>query len=140
MFTVSSPSEYAASQRQILDEPQAVRWPLASELHGVHGLLNEVQSQSAGAYFIERPPLKLARVTCGTAVTKQDFESLLNLPIVSTLRSSKVHSDGLVKAIAVRMADDVSQSFIDGASDRPALLHRESKNFGQTFNRCPRDR
>jgi hypothetical protein len=102
--------------------------------------VNEVQSQSAWAYFIERAPLKLARVNCGTAVTKQDFEPLLNLPIVSTLCSSKVHGDGLVKAIAVRMADDVSQSFIDGASDRPALLHRESKNFGQTFNRCPRHR
>jgi hypothetical protein len=103
-------------------------------------LLNEVQSQSAGPYFFERPPLKLARINCGTAVTKQDFEPLLNLPIVSTLRSSKLHGDGLVKAIAVRMADDVSQSFIDGASDRRALLHRESKNFGQTFNRCPRHR
>jgi len=102
--------------------------------------VNEVQSQSAWAYFIERAPLKLARVNCGTAVTKQDFEPLLNLPIVSTLRSSKVHGDGLIETIAVRMADDVSQSFIDGASDRPALLHGESKNLGQTFNRCPRHR
>src|SRR6266436_6348629 len=94
-----------------------------------------MQSQSAGAYFIERPPLELAWVNCGTAVTKQDFEPLLNLPIVSTLRSSKVHGDGLVKPIAVRMAYDVGQSFIDRASDRPALLHWESQSFGQAVNR-----
>jgi hypothetical protein len=78
--------------------------------------------------------LKLARVNGGTAVTKEDFEPLLNLPIVSTLRSSKVHGDGLVKAIAVRMADDVSQSFINRASNRPALRDGESQGFGQAFN------
>jgi hypothetical protein len=101
-------------------------------------LTDEVQSQSAGAYLIERPALELARVNRWTAVTKQDFEPLLSFPIVSALRSSKVHGNGLVKPITVRMADDVSQSFIDGPGDRPALLHRETKNFGQTFNRCAR--
>jgi len=135
MFTVSSPSENAASLRQILDEPQTVRGTLARELHGVHGLLDEMESQSAGAYFIERPPLDLARVNRGTPVTKQYFEPLLNLPIVSALRSPKVHRDGLVQAIAVRMADDVSQSFIDRACDRPALRDGESQSFGQAFNR-----
>ena len=42
---------------------------------------------------------------------------------------------GLVQAIAVRMADDVSQSFIDRACDRPALRDGESQSFGQAFNR-----
>jgi len=135
MFTVSSPSENAASLRQILDEPQTVRGTLAREFHRVHGLTDEVQSQSAGAYFIQWPPLELARVNSGTTVTKQDFEPLLNLPIVSALRSPKVHGDGLVQAIAVRMADDVSQSFVDRACDRPALRDGESQSLGQTFNR-----
>jgi len=98
-------------------------------------LTDEVQSQSAGAYFVERPPLELARVNRGTAVTKQDFEPLLNLPIVSAVRSPKVHRDGLVQAIAVRMADDVSQSFVDRACDRPALRDGESQSFGEAFNR-----
>jgi hypothetical protein len=122
---VSSPSENAASLRQILDEPQPVRWTLAREFHGVHGLTDEVQSQAAGAYFIERPALELARVNRWTAVTKKDFEPLLNLPILSALRSPKIHRDGLVQAIAVRMADDVSQSFIDRACDRPAVRNGE---------------
>jgi hypothetical protein len=133
--TVSSPSENAVSLRQILDEAQPVRGTLARELHGIHGLTNEVQSQSAGAYFIERPALELARVNRWTAVTKQDFEPLLNLSIVSALRSPKVHRDGLVKSIAVRMADDVGQGFIDRARNRPALRDGESQSFGQAFNR-----
>jgi hypothetical protein len=132
---VSSPSENAISLRQILDEAQPVRRTLAREFHGVHGLSDEVQSQSAGAYFIERPAVELARVNCGTSVTKQYFEPLLDLPILSALRSPKVHGDGLVRSIAVRVADDVSQSFIDGASDRPALSDGESQSFGQAFNR-----
>src|ERR1700741_2271689 len=101
--TVSSPSESATSLRQTLDDPQPVRGTLAGEFHGVHGLTDEVQSQSAGAYFIERPALELRRVNRWTAVTKKDFEPLLNLPIVLALRSPKVHRDGTVQAIAVRM-------------------------------------
>src|SRR5258708_5394560 len=132
---VSSPSENAASLRQILDEPQPVRGTLAREFHRVHGLTDEVQSQSARAYFIQRPPLELRRVNSGTTVTKQDFEPLLNLPVVSALRSPKVHGNGLVQAIAVRMADDVSQSFINRACDRPALRDGESQSFGEAFNR-----
>src|SRR5258708_22807896 len=112
MFTVSSPSENAASLPQILDEPQTVRGTLAREFHRVHGLADEVQSQSAGAYFIQWPPLDLARVNRGTPVTKQYFEPLLNLPIVSALRSPKVHGNALVQAIAVRIADDVRHIFI----------------------------
>jgi hypothetical protein len=135
MCTVSSPSESAVSLRQILDDPQPVRGTLAGEFHGVHGLTDEVQSQSAGAYFIERPALELRRVNRWTAVTKKDFEPLLNLPIVLALRSPKVHRDGTVQAIAVRMADDVSQSFIDGACDRPTLRDGESQSFGQAINR-----
>src|SRR5260370_4377030 len=132
---MSSPSEKAVSLRHILDEPQTVRGTLASELHRVHGLTDEVQSQSARAYFIERPALELARVNRWIAVTKKDFEPLLNLPIVSALRSPKVHRDGLVQAIAIRMAGDVSQSFIDPACDRPAPRDGESPSFGQSFNR-----
>jgi len=79
--------------------------------------------------------LELARVNRWTAVTKKDFEPLLNLPIVSALRCPKVHGDGLVQAIAVRMAADVSQSFINRACDRPALRDGESQGFGQAFNR-----
>lgn len=124
--TASSPSENALSLRQILDEAQPVRGPFAREFHRVHGLTDEVQSQSAGAYFIERPALELARVNRWTSVTKKDFEPLLNLPIVSAPRSPKVHRDGLVQAIAVRMADDVSQSFIDRARDRATLRDGES--------------
>src|SRR5260370_36879586 len=120
---------------KILDEPQAVRGALAREFHRVHGLTDQVQSQSARAYFIERPALELARVNRWTAVTKKDFEPLLNLPIVSALRSPKVHGDGLVQAIAVRMADDVSQSFLNRQCDRPALRDGESQSLGQTFNR-----
>src|SRR6266704_4129873 len=137
MCTVSSPSENAVSLRQILDEAQPVRGTIAREFHRVHGLTDEVQSQSAGAYFIQRPPLELARVDRGTAVTKKDFEPLLNLPILSARRSPKVHGDGLVRSIAVRMADDVSQSFIDRACDRPALRDGESRGFGQAFNCSP---
>ena len=117
---MSSPSESAVSLRQILDEAQPVRATLAREFHGIHGLTDEVQTQSAGAYFIERPALELARVNRWTAVTKQDFEPLLNLSIVSVVRSPEVHADGLVRSIAVRVADDVSQSFINRACDRPA--------------------
>jgi hypothetical protein len=94
-----------------------------------------VQSQSAGAYFIERPALEFARINRWTAVKKKDFKPLLSLPIVSAQRSPKVHRDGLVQAIAVRMADDVSQSFIDRPRDRPALRAGESQSFGQAFNR-----
>src|SRR5260370_1996325 len=115
MSTVSSPSENAVSLRQILDEPQTGRGTLAREFHRVHGLTDEVQSQSARAYFIERPALELARGNRWIAVTKKDFAPLLNLPIVSALRSPQVHRDGLVQAIAIRMAGDVSQSFIDPA-------------------------
>jgi hypothetical protein len=135
MFIVSFPSEDAVSLRQILDEPETVRGTLARELHRVHGLTDEVQPQSAGAYFIKRPASELARVNRWTAVTKKDFEPLLDLPIVLAPCSPKVHRDGLVQAIAVRMADDVSQSFIDRACDRPALRDRESQSFGQAFNR-----
>jgi hypothetical protein len=133
--TVSSPSENAVSLRQILDQAQPVRRTLAREFHRVHGLTDEVQSQSAGAYFIKRSALELRRVNRWTAVTKKDFKPLLNLPIVSALRFPKVHRDGLVQAIAVRMADDVSQSFIDRAYDRPALRDGESQSLGQAFNR-----
>src|ERR1700745_4347845 len=88
--TVSSPSENAVSLRQILDEAQPVRGTLAREFHRVHGLTDEMQSQSAGAYFIQRPALELARVNRWAAVTKKDFEPLLNLPILLALRSPKV--------------------------------------------------
>src|SRR5580704_7868216 len=132
--TVSSPSENAVSLRQILDQPQPVRGTLAREFHRVHGLTDEVQSQSAGAYLIERPALELARVNRGTAVTKQDFEPLLNLSIVSAVRSREVHCDGLVRSIAVGVADDVSQSFINRACDRPALRDGESQSLGETFS------
>jgi hypothetical protein len=136
MFTVFSPSESVACLRQILDESQLVYRALASELHGVHGLPDEVQSQSAWAYFFERPPLELVRVNRWTAVKKQYFEPLLDLPIVSALRLSKVHRDWLVKPIAVRMSHDVGQTFIDRASDQPALLERKSQSFGQAINRA----
>src|SRR5260370_42519979 len=116
---------------KILDEPQAVRGALAREFHRVHGLTDEVQSQSARAYFIERPALELARVNRWIAVTKKDFEPLLNLPIVSALRSPKVHRDGLVQAIAIRMAGACSQSFIDPSCDRPALRGVESQRVVQ---------
>jgi len=108
MGTVSSPSESAVCLRQILDEPQPVCGTLPGVLYGVHGLLDEMQSQSAGAYFIERPALELRRVNRWTAVAKQDFEPLLDLPVVSTVRSAKIHRDGPVRSIAVRMTDDVS--------------------------------
>jgi hypothetical protein len=135
MCTVSSPSENAVSLRQILDEAHPVRGTLAREFHRVHGLTDEEQSQSAGAYFIERSALKLRRVNRWAVVTKKDFEPLLHLPMLSALRFPKVHRDGLVQAIAVRMADDVSQSFIDRACDRPALRDGESQSFSQAFNR-----
>jgi len=135
MCTVSSPSENAVSLRQILDEAQPVCGTLAREFHRVHGMTDEVQSQSAGAYFFERPALELARVNRWTAVTKKDFEPLLNLPIVSAVRSPEIHGDWLVRSIAVRVADDVSQSFINRACDRPALRDGESQSFGQAFNR-----
>src|SRR5713226_1298508 len=132
---VSSPLRSMARRRQILDEAQPVRGTIAREFHRVHGLTDDVQPHSAVAYFIQRPHLELAMVNSGTTVTKQDFEPLLNLPIVSALRYPKVHGDGLVQAIAVRMADDVSQSFIDRACDRPALRDGESQSFGEAFNR-----
>jgi hypothetical protein len=61
----------------------------------------------------------------------------LDFPFVPALRSSKVHGDGLVKTIAVGMPHDVGESFVDRASDRPAVRRGESQSFGQAFNRSP---
>jgi hypothetical protein len=126
MCTVSSPSESAVSLGQIVDEAQPVRRTLACEFHRVHSLTDEMQSQSARAYFIERPALELARINRWTAVTKKDLEPLLDLPCVSAVCSPKVRGDGLVQAIAARMANDVRQSFMDRACDRPTLGVGES--------------
>jgi hypothetical protein len=123
---VSSPSESAVSLRQVLDEAQPVRRTLAREFHRVHGLADEVQSQSTGAYFIEGPPLELAWVNRWTAVTKKDFEPLLNFSFGLALRPSKVHGDGLIEPITVGMPHNVGESFIHRADDRPALHFRES--------------
>src|ERR1700719_3368111 len=125
--TVSSPSRSVAGLRQILHETQLVRRPLAGELHGVHGLADPVQSQSAGSYRFELPPSQLVHVNRRTTVTKQYFESLLDCSVVTALRLSKIHGDRLVRAIAVGMPHYVGESFIDRASDRPALYGRKSQ-------------
>jgi len=68
-------------------------------------------------------------------VTKEYFEPVLDFPFVSALRPSKVHGDRFVEAITVGVPHDVGESFVDRASDRPALDCRESQCLGQTFHR-----
>src|SRR6266478_5736212 len=121
-----SPSRSIAGLCQILHETQLVCEPLAGELHGVHSLADQVQSQSAGLYLFEGPAAQRFQIECATAVTKEYFEAAFDFAVLTAFCTSKIQSDGLIEPITVGMPHDVRESFIDRAGDRPALHCRES--------------
>jgi len=135
IFTVSSRSHSVAWTRQIFHKSQPVRRALAAKLYDVHSLTDEVQAQSSWPYLFKWPPSEFARVNCRASVTKEYFESAFNFfALPAAPRSSKVHGDRLVRAIAVGMPHDVGQSFVDRASDRSGFRYRESQVLSQAFN------
>jgi len=132
--TVFSPSDVASGFAQILDEPQPIRGTLARELDRVHRLVNEVQSEAAGPQFLERPAAQFVGIDCGATVAEKNLEPLFDRLAAPSRSPPKVEGDGPVWPVAVGMAQDVGERFIDGARDGPALRGGESERFGQRFH------
>lgn len=119
---------------EILHQSETVGPIRVLKLDNVHAFLNEMQPQTSRLDVIQLAPAEFALVYSRAAIAEQDFQSSGNLVTGLPLNRVEEYLDGLVQPAAVCVADNIRQSLVDGASDRPAFLAGKAERFRQSFH------
>jgi hypothetical protein len=112
---------------------------MAGVLHDVHGVFNEMYSQAPGPNIIERPSAQLFAIGSGSVVDKHDLETRSLLIAATILQAAAQQFDRLPWPAVVGVANNIGQSFIDGAGQASALLSRKPQFFGQSHHCAAHD-
>jgi hypothetical protein len=83
---------------------------------------------------VQRASAQFALVYGRAVIAEQDFQSSGNLPTGLPMNGLEEYLDGLVQPTAVCVANNIRQSFVDSASNRPAFLAGKAERFRQSFH------
>jgi hypothetical protein len=118
----------------VLDQAETIGPIRALVFDDIHALLNKMQTESAGPDFLEFAHAQLRALDGRATIAQKNLETLGGFVIRMTVNGAEGHFNGAVGPAFVRMANDIGERLVNGASDGAAFRLGESERFGKTFH------